>query len=346
MLFMASCLDEESPVISVLENKWYTTAEFVNPTNDLHRFLTRGKAGMEEGEYARYWHGYLSVLMPLLTVVDYETIRIINYIAFFALTAYLIYLIKRRFSSSVMLAFLISLLYASAFFIPQSIQYSSTFYIALVGSILAIKCPWQRWGLRALSCMFVALGAATSYVDFLVTPVVTLGFPLIFIILEMNDTTKSRQRTTVFLMTCAWFFGYVGMWAGKWILCAAFTDCEVASIVGSKLAERSIGQFVLNIRQVCARTFWFLPDIGKLWWACIVSSMCGIIGLILWRTYALNNNAFKHHSTLLLLMFIPLAWLMLAYNHTLVHTAFTHRIWSISIFALLVFIDKVRRSLK
>ena len=344
MLFMAIEIDEKEPVKSMMKNKWYSTGNFENPTADLYRYLTKGCEGMEEGTYNRYWHGYLVFLRPLLAIIDYSTIRYLNYAIFSTLFLYLAYLIKRYFSTGALMAFMTSMLYASFFFVPQSIQYITTFYIAIIGSILAIRCPWKHWGQSALTCFFVVLGASTSFADFLVTPIITLGFPLTFILLTLDNELATQQIKTVCFIVCAWFLGYAGMWAAKWILCAALTDCRVFSTVCDKLAERSVGHFVLNLQQLCSRTFWFLPDYGKLWWGIIVASCAGIWFTVVLRLYKQCQATFKHHIALLITSFLPFGWFILTYNHSAIHSLFTHRIWSVAIFAFLVFVQKAGRA--
>lgn len=344
MLFMAIEIDEKEPVKSILKNQWYTTGNFYTPNLDLYHYLTKGKEGMTEGTYPRYWHGYLVFLRPLLAITDYTTIRYLNYAIFSTLFLILIYLIRLHFSTGVLVAFIVSMLYASFFFIPQSIQYITTFYIAIIGSILAIKYPWKLWGMPTLTCLFLVLGASTSFADFLVTPIVTLGFPLIFILLRHDKEPATQQLKTTVLITCAWAFGYVGMWTAKWILCSMLTDCNIYSEVGAKLAERSVGHFILNIRHLCARTFWFLPDYGRLWWGIIIICGGGIWCAVVRHLYKQYKTSFKHHIALLVTSFLPLAWFILAFNHSVTHSNYTHRMWSVAIFAFLVFILKTTRT--
>lgn len=343
MLFMGAVQDSEKPLESALSNLWYTTPEynFCNPQADLYRYLTSGTEGMLPGSYSRYWHGYLVVIKPLLVFLNYEQIRYLNYAFIMGLLAYVCVLAHRRFSWPVLASFLLAMLYASIFFVPQSFQYCNTFYIALIGSVLVLRVPAVVGSLRVATCVFMVLGACTSFVDFLVSPMVTLGIPLIFLVqLQMEKSVKVRLQWVGLLSLC-WMCGYVGMWAGKWVLTALLTDMDVVSVVGQKLAERSYGEFCLNLRQTCSKLIWFLPDVGKLWWAIVMLSIGGGVFLLLIRLYKQRRAAFIRNVPTLAVALLPFGWTLIAYQHTVMHMHFTHRIWCVFVFAVSLFVVNV-----
>lgn len=236
---------------------------------------------------------------------------------------------------------LLAMAYASAFFIPQSIQYSTTFYISILASILIITTFSHLIKPLTLSCIFTVIGALTSFSDFLVTPVVTLGFPLSFILLAIQNRNISEQLKLVVMLSATWFFGYVGMWSTKWILGALLLEQDVISNALNQLAVRSVGAFTLNYRFTCARLFWFLPDFSKLWWACIFLTALLTITSILYWLYRYNRKSFLQHIALLVVAMIPILWSFMAFNHTMIHLFYVNRMYSVSIFTLGMFAIKI-----
>jgi hypothetical protein len=233
------------------------------------------------------------------------------------------------------------MMYASAFFIPQSIQFSTTFYISIIASILIITTFSYRIKPLVLSCIFTVIGALTSFSDFLVTPVVTLGFPLTFILLAIQDKKNSEQLKLAVLLSAAWSFGYVGMWSAKWIMGTLILEKDVISNALNQLSTRSIGSFTLNCRLSCSRIFWFLPDFGKLWWGCIFMATVMAAALMLYGLYKYNRKSFMHHVALLFVAIIPLLWSFMAFNHTFIHMHYVNRMYSVTIFALSMFTIRV-----
>lgn len=340
MLNIAYCIDEDTPVTSALENKLYMLKDPEEGHRSLH-YLLNGGEKLYKWTYFRYWHGYLVVLRPLLTIFDYPTIRYVNYIMFSTILIWLLYLTKKRFSTGTMWVLLLAMAYASAFFIPQSIQYSTTFYISILASILIITTFSHIIKPLTLSCIFTAVGALTSFSDFLVTPVVTLGFPLSFLLLSIQDRNIREQLKLAVMLSAAWSFGYVGMWATKWISGTLLLEHNIITDALNQLATRSIGTFPFNYRMTCSRIFWFLPDYGKLWWACIFLATLLTLTSMLYGLYRYNRKSFLQHIALLFVAMIPVLWSFMAFNHTMIHLFYVNRMYSVSIFTLGMFAIKI-----
>lgn len=345
MLNLAYCIDEDTPVTSALENKLYMLKDPEEGHRSLH-YLLNGGEKLYKWTYFRYWHGYLVVLRPLLTIFDYPTIRYVNYIVFSTILIWLLYLTKKSFSTGTMLVLLLAMAYASAFFIPQSIQYSTAFYISILASVLVVTVFRDRVKPLVLACVFTVIGALTSFSELLCSPLVTLGIPLTLVNLSISDKKNTEQLKLAVVLSAAWAFGYAGMWASKWILGSLLMEHDVISDALNQLAARSVGTVTLNFRLLFSRIFWFLPDFGKAWWGCIVMTAILTIAAILRGLYRYNRKAFLHHIALLFIAIIPLLWSVMAFNHTVIHMFFVNRMYSVTIFALGMFIIKVLKAEK
>ena len=82
MLMEAASADESDPLTAMMTNTAYNVDNFETLGQDLATYLearaagkTGEQAGLEPFSYARYWHGYLIWLRPLLCLMPYSGVR-------------------------------------------------------------------------------------------------------------------------------------------------------------------------------------------------------------------------------------------------------------------------------
>ena len=80
--------------------------------------------------YARYWHGYLIWLRPLLCVMSITGVRVVQYLVLFALLAVILWQLRRQCGLRAMVWFAVSQLAVTVFWVPHQVQYFTTFCIA------------------------------------------------------------------------------------------------------------------------------------------------------------------------------------------------------------------------
>ena len=78
MLNIAASADENHAVDCALSNYTFTSGDPDTMAFDTERLAKHDSSDLSRDSYARYWHGYLVFLRPLLTITDYSGIRIIN----------------------------------------------------------------------------------------------------------------------------------------------------------------------------------------------------------------------------------------------------------------------------
>lgn len=154
----------------------------------------------ESFEYARYWHGYLVLLRPLLTISNVSTIRLILTIVFVALAGAMIYLIGRKISWVISVIFLFGLISIEYFYIGISLQSSFCFMIMMIFSIIILI---RENRIKDISTMFFVTGILTNFFDLLTVPCITYGIPLLiyFIVNTKENNITIKKTISLFLKT-------------------------------------------------------------------------------------------------------------------------------------------------
>ena len=165
MLFEAASADETDPLTAAMTNTAYNIDNFSTLADDLGTYLEARAAGtplpadLEPFSYARYWHGYLIWLRPLLCLMPYQGVRVVQYLVLAALLAGVLWGLRRRAGLRPMLWFAASQLLVAVFFVPRQVQYFTCFLIAYAGCAWVLARPRTVW---QLGTALVVLGAATA----------------------------------------------------------------------------------------------------------------------------------------------------------------------------------------
>ena len=104
MLTEAASADEAPPLTAMMTNTAYNVDNFETLADDLQWYIERDwAAGAQRTDapalvpfsYARYWHGYLIWLRPLLLVTDITGVRVVQYLVLAALFAAVAVLLRQ-----------------------------------------------------------------------------------------------------------------------------------------------------------------------------------------------------------------------------------------------------------
>ena len=177
LLNIIMCTDSEEPVKSVLEAKYYSKHENGHISYDFNDMIENNVSG--NVEYLRYWHGQISILRPLLIFFNLSEIYIINNIVFWSLTIALIIILIKKKHINLLVSLLIGLIMCAAPIIPLCLEYSATFNIMLIVSIIVILIESKT---KNLGLIFFVTGIVTNYFDFLTTEIITAFVPIIFLL--------------------------------------------------------------------------------------------------------------------------------------------------------------------
>ena len=286
-----------------------------------------------KSDYARYWHGYMVVLKPLLMFFNISEIRQLNQfvvLCYIAVTCLLLYYHRRI---QYVVPYLLGVCSLTPFTVANSMQNSTVFHTMSI-AVIVLLVLWEREKFREKIWLFFLLtGMVTSYVDFLTYPVVSLAFPIIFyFILAQEDKLFSNAGKLV-LYSGMWSVGYVGMWASKWLLSSVLTGENYLTKALQKMDERSgnmVGEVEINYRDVIEKMSGYMHGylIGYL--TVLFILICFIILFFVkkrWNGYAMS-------LMFLILSGYPFVWWFGAKNHSYIHDMFTHRGWSVVIFGI------------
>lgn len=146
----------------MMTNTAYNVDNFETLGEDLAAYLeareagqTAEDAGLEPFSYARYWHGYLIWLRPLLCFMPYAGVRVVQYLVLLALFVWVTVLLHRRCGVRAAVWFVVSQLLVTFFWAPHQIQYFTCFAVAYGGCAWVLArprrsdasaCVWWRWG--------------------------------------------------------------------------------------------------------------------------------------------------------------------------------------------------------
>lgn len=291
-------------------------------------------ASMDMGGYSRYWHGYVSVLRPLMAIFDYGEIRVGNAMGQILLIVMLFLFIYQKRGIKYALLLFISYCLLMPLAMPFSLQYSWVFYITY-GSLLYFvsrKNGKLPAGMR-LYWIFMLIGMLTSYFDLLTYPLFTWGIPIIWLLLLQEENRKQGSYIMDVIYTGLWWLlGYAGMWLSKW--------CIGSIILKRNIFEEALSEGEKWIASDNGLDFSSRFDAIYINWKHYEYKLY-IILLLGWLLFVIissirngvKNN--KKNKALLLAGVSSAVWYFVMSEHTIGHHFFTHRTWGISILAVM-----------
>ena len=169
-------LDDQNTMESVM---WTPFSGYTNQHVSQY-LLESARDGLEPTqEYLRYWHGS-AVIVRLEHL--FLNIRQIYFLHAVIMAALCIWLLRMLISAGLQqegIAFLLSIICASIWFVPFCVEYTWVFLVMLVFSVIAIRAA-QRNQYDRMGSLFLIVGMVTVYLDFLSTETMTLLIPLLF----------------------------------------------------------------------------------------------------------------------------------------------------------------------
>lgn len=339
MLFESVSIDEKAPICSTMSNKIYKSEDYFNLVGDLKNYLEGNMDGLKEFEYSRYWHGYLVILRPLLEFFNYQQIRIINYFTFMALLMVLLTSIWKSIGKKECVIFLFSQIVVSLPLIPYNLQFSWTFYIAYIASLLII-CKEKRHKNSEyfIYMFFFVIGGLTSFIDLLVTPIITVGLPLTILQVMRKDETTQKKLVRIIGVSIAWAVGFAFIWGAKWIIGSWITGTNIVSDAINQMFIRTTGStwkgMELTVSNIVSFVFATLQARHLL----ILLVILVVVALMAYVLCMKNAKTFIENSWLLLIACMPLVWYFVLREHSIQHGWFTWRALVVTLFAGILFV--------
>lgn len=293
-------------------------------------------------QYLRYWHGSMIILRPLFTIFNIEHIYILNAIVMSLLLIWLIIILWKK-SKKLAIIFGVSTVMVAMAFVPFCLEYTWTFFIMLITSIIAINI--EKNNEKKLGILFLISGIFTCFFDFLTTEIITILVPivLILIIRKKEERLNNFKEGIIFLIKYCmlWAFGYVGMWIAKWCISSIILNINAIDYVKEEAMLRVNGLQGLESKskmyfEAIFKNFQTLypiniikreSDLLKIIIACLII----ILALIDWK----NIKKMWFPALLLVIAIIPYCRYLILANHSFRHCFFTFRSQMISIIAII-----------
>lgn len=197
--------------------------------------------------YARYWHGYLVLLRPLLAVMSYAQIRYLFMAIHMSALVGVALRIDKRFGRAITYGWIASMIAVNFVCLPFSLQFSWVFFI-MYGAICYIDLCYKRDGEGGninILAFFMFVGMLTSFMDLLTAPILTLGMPLMYLLMlniQYDEyETSGRNILTLINTSISWMAGYVGCWVMKWVLAIPVLKRNLLLDAFSRIALRTHG---------------------------------------------------------------------------------------------------------
>lgn len=299
----------------------------------LMQYGQTGLANMRNTSTARYWLGYLIVLKPLLLVFTYMDIRMLNAAVQGLLLLGICVLMQRRGVGRYALPFGLSMTLLNPMVTGLSLQFSTVFLVMAVSMLLMLWKPrWVEDGLGD-GAFFLLIGMATSYFDFLTYPLAAFGMPCVLWLLLHPAESASRRFSRLLRCGAAWCFGYLGMWAGKWLLDYLYGGKELwYSVVGSVETRTSTEASGQSISRLGALARVLSVYFKKPYLLLGLAAGIGYGAALIKNRNALKNADHSMALALVLVALLPVPWFLLTANHAYLHAFFASRALAVSAF--------------
>ena len=354
LLNIIYCIDTSKPVQAVMEAKYYSELKEIVNNFDQKEEVSKSISydfnelvdGKHEGnqQYIRYWHGSMSIIRPLLVFLNLKQIYILNFIIITVLTIILLIMLIKTKINELVVAFIISLIMCFVITVPFCLEYTWTYMIMLIASILAIIL--EKRG-KKLNILFFVTGIITCYLDFLSTELLTFMVPILLILViryKQNRLTNFKEGFKFLVIsTILWGIGYIGMWFAKWILASIILKINAFDYVIDNAIERINGGNTaiirtdnIYIRAIVDNLLTLFPiniqkRVERLYFIPVI-----IIIFVLVFIKKKNWRELWFPALLLIIAITPYIRYLILADHSYRHYFFTFRLQMISIIALIL----------
>lgn len=297
-------------------------------------------------EYARYWHGYLTILRPLLLLFNYSAIRIVLFIFTLVSIITLIFLLCKKISIVTGIIYGISLMAINIFIVTKSINEILIFIVAFISSIILLLKKDTR---KNIGLFFFAVGSISNFIDLLTAPLVTLGLTAItyFLIIQKNAKLSIKEYIVEILkIGISWVLGYGITWIIKWVIVQVFFGRPIITQAIEQALYRTNAP-VINGEEIFGSFDVIIRNLKYLSNTVIVSILIIVIAYLtvsMIRNYKKKINMkenLKDCIPYIIIFFFPIIWYSILKQHSYIHVFFTYRLWIISIISILIVVTNI-----
>ena len=319
------------------------------PVDTLIKVMHDDITGLSEINYSRYWHGYLVILKPMLTVAKVNHVRMLLAYTDFILFVIVLLLLQKILGWKIALAFAATIMTLNLVSVSMSFQFSSIYVVTMLAIIFMLKKNRRLFDDKLYPYFFAAIGIAVAFTDFLTYPIFSVALPLIiFYLLNRRELIKEKISHVLKFMTgllISWAIGYGGMWSGKWIIAQILT--------GENILMNALHQIMVHtqVANDLAQAGWNMT-----WFSAIQRNIAVlghgpirifIFAAIIFLVYLLIHYRKKIIVTpkkilpYLLPAVLPFIWYSATSGHSHMHAFFTYRSLGATIFAIICIVIEI-----
>lgn len=290
-------------------------------------------------DYARYWHGYLVILKPLLLFMNLQEIYYLNAMVVVFLTGLIFILFYKRLGKYC-IGYAIMTMTMNPIAIMQSFQLSTVFYAMQITLLLLFLCKKEDKAIY----IFLLDGMIVAHMDFLTYPLVAYAIPfLTYYLLFKADSL--RDSIKLFLKTGVSFLGgYAGLWFLKWLWATIFTNENILIDGWINVLRRTgtgdnfgDGQYGMPIGPMSA------IKINLQAYVNISTILLGCIFIIIVLWFVVHQKrkiviSAKELIIPILVSSLPILWYVVLNNHASLHPHLEWREWIVTTYAWMVLV--------
>lgn len=287
--------------------------------------------------YGRYWHGYLIILKPLLTFMNYGQIRSLNMFLMILLLFFVEHKIIKPYGMTKGLAYLSVFLCINPISAVLCMQYTSVTYICLISTLVLLIIREKKVGSQDLFLLYLLIGIATAFFDLLTFPLVTLGTLLITELLTEKNTLINNLISRLYSIarySAYWCLGYFGLWGSKHLLVGILTDYDIwLDVKAAAFTRIKGGDLDLSISNVLVQNARVIVQSPVFAFILILLLIC--ILLAFKENHKPEQSGYPVLLSYAVIAVYPLIWYMVLRNHSLTHYNLTFRELAITVYALI-----------
>ena len=279
--------------------------------------------------YARYWHGYLIFMKPLLYLMSLSGVRILNFFFEFICTCLFMYAfaLKRR-DIRLGVAFTLALIVLNPVSTAMNFQLAAVYNVTIGALLVVLVLHDKLDDDKHAPFLFLLVGIITVYFDFLTYPLASLGLPLfLYLALKREKLTASGKKLPLLAVeySAFWAVGYAGMWFEKWVIEDLFGNA------GESIIMDGINTFLYR-SGASEEHISSLAIIGKVFSIFVIPPFL-VLALLVIAVYVVlimrhEKKAQLEWNVIVSMLFVailPIVWYLLSRQHSYAHDHFVFR---------------------